>query len=119
MMMDITCHNMALKLSPTSQVTMTIKLILSLFVKNGGNFAIEMIVTEMIYIKITEYYPYRYGVRVTTEECPVAVFVMSVQSIVGVIIQVSMRRSLSNSTECPRWKMPITFTAQGENHSIL
>ena len=30
----------------------------------------------------------RYGVRVTTEECPVAVFVMSVQSIVGVIIQV-------------------------------
>ena len=31
----------------------------------------------------------RYGVRVTTEECPVAVFVMSVQSIVGVIIQVN------------------------------
>ena len=29
-----------------------------------------------------------YGVRVTTEECPVAVLIMSLQSIVGVIIQV-------------------------------
>ena len=34
---------------------------------------------------------YRYGVRVTTEECPMAVFVMSVQSIVGVIIQVNKK----------------------------
>ncbi len=31
---------------------------------------------------------YRYGVRATTEECPFAVFLQSVQSIVGVIIQV-------------------------------
>ena len=35
---------------------------------------------------------YRYGVRVTTEECPMAVFVMSVQSIVGVIIQVNKNK---------------------------
>ena len=30
----------------------------------------------------------RYGGRATTEECPVAVVVMSLQSIVGVVIQV-------------------------------
>ncbi len=33
---------------------------------------------------------YRYGVRATTEECPFAVFLQSVQSIVGVIIQVTV-----------------------------
>ena len=42
---------------------------------------------------------FRYGVRVTTEECMTAVFVMSVQSIVGVIIQASKEfYSISFST---------------------
>ena len=44
---------------------------------------------------------YRYGVRVTTEECPVAVFVMSVQSIVGVIIQVNQGRQLGQLDSMP------------------
>ena len=44
----------------------------------------------------TKYFPNistmygRYGVRVTTEECSIAVFVMSCQCIVGVIIQVNI-----------------------------
>ena len=37
--------------------------------------------------------------RVTTEECYVAVFVMSVQSIVGVIIQVTNRDSIEGYTK--------------------
>ena len=37
--------------------------------------------------------------RVTTEECYVAVFVMSVQSIVGVIIQVTNRDSNEGYTK--------------------
>ena len=37
--------------------------------------------------------------RVTTEECYVAVFVMSVQSIVGVIIQVTNRDSNEGFTK--------------------
>ena len=64
---------------------------------------------------------FRYGVRVTTEECPMAVFVMSVQSIVGVIIQV-------NNKNCGEAR-PIqlnalkrkcqSLAAQGEKHQIL
>ena len=41
-----------------------------------------------IYFK-SEFLCFRYGVRATTEECPLAVILMSLQSIFGVIIQVN------------------------------
>jgi hypothetical protein len=37
----------------------------------------------------TDYIPFRYGVRATTEQCSVAIIIMSIQCIVGVVIQVS------------------------------
>ena len=54
----------------------------------SNNFGIENREEYLYYIS-HDLNIYRYGVRVTTEECYVAVFVMSVQSIVGVIIQVT------------------------------
>ena len=36
----------------------------------------------------------RYGGRATTEQCPMAVIVMSVQSIVGVVIQVMIDQQM-------------------------
>ena len=56
---------------------------------------------------------YRYGVRVTTEECPMAVFVMSVQSIVGVIIQVNQGNKLGQLNEKCQ-----SLTAQGKTSFI-
>ena len=44
--------------------------------------------TLKIYFK-SEFLCFRYGVRATTEECPLAVILMSLQSIFGVIIQVN------------------------------
>ena len=40
-----------------------------------------------------------YGVRVTTEECSVAVLIMSCQCIVGVIIQVVKSNYTGNQTD--------------------
>ena len=34
---------------------------------------------------------YRYGTRAPTEQCPIAVVIMSLQSIVGVVIQVILQ----------------------------
>ena len=39
----------------------------------------------------------RYGGRAVTEECPIAVIVMSFQSIVGVVIQVTLDMELTFS----------------------
>jgi hypothetical protein len=36
-----------------------------------------------------DYIVLRYGVRATTEQCSVAIIIMSIQCIVGVVIQVS------------------------------
>ena len=38
---------------------------------------------------------FRYGVRAPTEECSVAVVVISLQSIVGVVIQVGSRQNMN------------------------
>ena len=38
---------------------------------------------------------YRYGTRAPTEQCPVAVVIMSLQSIVGVVIQVIKHKRIS------------------------
>ena len=48
---------------------------------------------ELIHVYIL-----RYGGRAVTEECPMAIIVMSFQSIVGVVIQVHTLRKYRNNT---------------------
>lgn len=61
-------------------------------IEEGHSFCVENIkdFTSCFLFSIETQHTIGYGVRVTTEECPMAVFVMSVQSIVGVIIQACM-----------------------------